>query len=224
MCGGGDGGAEATAQQSASQFQWQQEQAAIAAAKEAKRQADIKSGMGQIGDIYAGYDQGYYDNIANDYTNNYAKPQIALQQENDMRQAKFAQARSGLTVSSAAAKQFGDIALAYGQAATDAAARGQQIAQERRGQVEGSRRAAVAQLQSAEDPIGTMPSAQQAVTAYTASPAALAITDLLTSAANQASRAYANNIISGGSSGGSPLSFFRPNSAGGRGTAKVISS
>lgn len=221
------GGADAAAAQSQAQFAYQQQQVAEAAAKEARRQAAIKTGTKQVNDMYAGYDQSYYDGIANDYVQNYANPQIQVQQTHDMQQAKFAQARSGLSVSSAAAKQFGDIGRVYGQTATDAAARGQQMAQDRNTQVEGSRRAALQALQVANDPLSTVPNAQQAITGYSVSPAALAITDLLNSAAQQASRSYANNILSGNSGGGGNVysPFYgsgRGGSAGGKGTTRTI--
>lgn len=218
MCGGG--GNDAAAQQSAQQMQFMQDQQAKADAKEAQRQADIAAGTTKINEAYAGYTPQYFDEIARDYTTNYAKPQIDIQQGRDLRQAKFGLARNGISNSSAAATEFGDINTIYGQAATDAANRGLQLAQDRQSQVNSSRSAALSQLQAADQPYSTVANAVQGATAYRVSPAAVAITDLLTNAAGAVNRSYINNAYTGNGGGG----FFggSKSTAGGSGTAKVI--
>jgi hypothetical protein len=89
--------------------------------------------------------------------------------------------------------------------------------------VNSSRNAALQQLQAADQPGSTIANAVQSATAYKISPAAVAISDLLTNAAGAVNRSYMNNVYSGGNSG----VFYRPSqsyqaTAGGAGTTKVI--
>lgn len=218
MCGGG-GGSDAAAEASQQQMQFLMDQQKKADDKEAKRQSDITAGTQSINDAYAGYTPEYYAKIANDYFSGYAKPQIDVAQKRDQQQAKFGLARSGISNSSAAAKELGDIQSIYGQAATDAANRGQQMSQERQTQVNSSRTAALQQLQASEQPYATAANAVQNSAAYTVSPAAVAVGDLITNASNAVNRSYMN----GGFSGSGSSSFFggSKSSAGGAGTTKV---
>lgn len=201
-------------------MQFLRDQQEKADAKELQRQQDIASGTQSIDAAYSGYNQNYYDGIAQDYTQNYANPQIKLQQGKDLQQAKFGLARNGISNSSAAAKEIGDINTIYGQAATDAANRGQQIAQDRQGQVNSARNTALQQLQQAEQPGTTLANAVRGADAYKISPAAVAVTDLLTNAANSVNRAYMTNAYFGNGQ----TSFFggQKQSTGGQGTAKVV--
>jgi hypothetical protein len=223
MCGGG-GGAEASARESERQFQYQQEQQKLAERRELQRQQKLKEGTNQINSLYDNYNQSYYDNIVKNYVTDYTNPQIAQQEQRDAMQARFGLARSGILQSSAAAKQMGDIAQVYGQTRLDAASRGQQMAEGRRADIENNRRAALTALQASESPEIAVANATRNQQAYTVSPAAVAITDLLGNAANMARRDYMA-AQAGGNSGGVFSPFFgrtQGNQAGGKGTAKVV--
>lgn len=219
MCGGG-GGSDAAAEASQQQMAFLQSQQAKADEKELQRQNEITSGTQKVNDAYAGYTPDYYAKIASDYFNGYAKPQIDVAQQRDLRQSKFGFARNGTSNSSAAAHEIGDIQSIYGQAATDAANRGQQIAQDRQTQVANSRTNAIQQLQSSEQPLSTAANAVQNASAYTVSPAAVAISDLITNAANAVNRSY----MTQGYTGNGASSFFgsSKSSAGGAGTTKTV--
>lgn len=221
MCGGG-GGSDAAAQASQQQMEFLTSQQAKADAKEAQRQADITSGTNKINEAYSGFTPDYYAKIASDYFGGYAKPQIDVAQQRDLRQSKFGFARNGTSNSSAAAREIGDIQSIYGQAATDAANRGQQMSQDRQTQVANSRTNALQQLQSSEQPLSTAANAVQTSQAYTVSPAAMAITDLITNAANAVNRSYMTSGYTGGGSGGGGFFGNSKSTAGGAGTTKTV--
>jgi hypothetical protein len=223
MCGGGSAAAD-SARESERQFNYQQQQQQLAEQRELERQRKIKEGTDQVNSMYDGYNQSYFDGISNNYVNDFANPQIAQQEQRDALAAKFGLARSGNLQSSAAAKQFADIAQIYGQTRVDAASRGQSMAEQRRADIENNRRSTLTALQASENPEVAVASATRAQEAYTVSPAAVAITDLLGNAANMARRDYMA-AQAGGNSGGVFSPFFGRNqgqAAGGQGTAKVV--
>jgi hypothetical protein len=223
MCGGGSAAAD-SARESERQFNYQKEQQRQAEQRELERQQKLKDGSAQVNSMYDGFDQSYFDNIRNNYVNDFANPQIAQQEQRDALAAKFGLARSGNLQSSAAAKQFADIAQIYGQTRVDAASRGQSLAEQRRADIENNRRSTLTALQASENPEIAVASAARAQEAYTVSPAAVAITDLLGGAANMARRDFMV-AQSGGDSRGVFSPFFGRNqgqAAGGQGTARVV--
>lgn len=224
MCGGGGGSAARdSARESERQFNYQVEQQRLAQQREAQRQQKLKEGMAQVNSMYDQYGMSYFDNIRNNYVTQYANPQIAQQEQRDAMKARFGLARSGILQSSAAAKELADISQVYGQTRLDAASRGQQMAENRRADIESNRRSALNALQASENPeiaLGNMARPQDS---FTVSPAAVAITDLLGNAANMARRDYMA-AQAGGNSGGIFSPFFGRNQgsqAGGQGTTRV---
>lgn len=100
-------------------------------AEEAARQARIKSGMEEINNAFAGYDDAFYNERAADYMN-YAKPEIEDQYVDAMKDLTRALARSGNLNSSLAAQRRADLLEKRNKAEVDAARRGQGYANDTR--------------------------------------------------------------------------------------------
>jgi len=100
-------------------------------AEEAARQARIKSGMENINNAFAGYDDAFYNERATDYMN-YAKPEIEDQYVDAMKDLTRALARSGNLNSSLAAQRRADLLEKRNKAEVDAARRGQGYANDTR--------------------------------------------------------------------------------------------
>ena len=100
-------------------------------AEEAARQARIKSGMENINNAFAGYDDAFYNERAADYMN-YAKPEIQDQYVDAMKDLTRALARSGNLNSSLAAQRRADLLEKRNKAEVDAARRGQGYANDTR--------------------------------------------------------------------------------------------
>lgn len=144
--------------------QFEQQQAADAAAKEAARQARLNTGTQQINDIFsnANFNQGFY----NKYTNailNYQMPQL---------QDQYTQAQNKLTYDLARAGTLNSTAAGYAQglqtkenlneqAAIRASADQQTGAL--RNQILGEKQSAINQLYSTEDPTLAANTAQSMV-------------------------------------------------------------
>jgi hypothetical protein len=136
MCfggGGGDGGA------------------AQARADEEARQARIKEGVGRIDKEFSKFNEDYFNQRKNAYTN-FALPQVGEQYKQNQDQLAFSLARSGLGQSSESARQGGvlqrDNAMARQQVAEGATSE----AQKARQSVEDQRYNLVNQLQASSDP------------------------------------------------------------------------
>jgi hypothetical protein len=100
-------------------------------AEEAARQARIKSGMENINNAFAGYDDAFYNERATDYMN-YATPEIEDQYVDAMKDLTRALARSGNLNSSLAAQRRADLLEKRNKAEVDAARRGQGYANDTR--------------------------------------------------------------------------------------------
>jgi len=100
-------------------------------AEEAARHARIKSGMENINNAFAGYDDAFYNERAADYMN-YAKPEIEDQYVDAMKDLTRALARSGNLNSSLAAQRRADLLEKRNKAEVDAARRGQGYANDTR--------------------------------------------------------------------------------------------
>ena len=136
MCtggGGGDGGA------------------AQARADEAARQARIKQGTASIDKNFSGFDKGFYDNRAQAYVN-FANPQLSDQYANTQRNLTYNLARQGLTASSEASRNAGELQRQYNDARSQIAAKGLDAANDARQNVEQNRSELISQLYSTSDP------------------------------------------------------------------------
>jgi chromosome segregation ATPase len=135
MCtsGGGDGGA------------------AQARADEAARQARIKQGVKKIDENFSGFDKGFYDKRSQAYVN-FANPQLSDQYANTQRNLTYNLARQGLTASSEASRNAGELQRQYNDARSQIAAKGLDAANDARQNVEQNRSELISQLYSTSDP------------------------------------------------------------------------
>jgi len=136
MCfggGGGDGGA------------------AQARADEEARQARIRAGMSSIEQGFRGFDDGFFDNRARSYLN-YANPQLASQYDDAQDNLAYNLARSGLTASSEAARNAGELQRQYNTARATIQGEAMNTANEARRNVEANRSELISQLQATSDP------------------------------------------------------------------------
>ncbi|CAB4135530.1 hypothetical protein UFOVP291_35 [uncultured Caudovirales phage] len=143
MCtggGGGDGGA------------------AQARADEAARQARIKEGSANIDKNFGGFNEAFYNQRAKAYTD-YANPQLADQYAQTQRNLTYNLARQGLTASSEAARNAGELQRQYNDNRAQIAAQGLDAANQARGQVEQNRSELLAQLNATSDPAAAAASA-----------------------------------------------------------------
>ena len=143
MCtggGGGDGGA------------------GQARADEAARQARIKEGSANIDKSFGGFNDAFYNQRAKAYTD-YANPQLADQYARTQQNLTYNLARQGLTASSEAARNAGELQRQYNDNRAQIAARGIDTANEARGQVEQNRSELLAQLNATSDPAAAAASA-----------------------------------------------------------------
>ena len=216
MCGGSP--SDAAQQQAAQSQKWAEDQAAKAEQREAERQQRIQTGISSINQQFAGFDNGYYDNIRSKYQD-FVNPQIDREEERTRDKVKYGLARSGILDSSAGAKEFGDLSTTYDAARVDATARANDLAQNRRTQVEGNRSNIVSQLYASENPEIALQSAQRSVQSLNQVPSFEPITDILANAAQFASRDYMNQQYGTGSPG-----VFTPLFSGGssKGSGRVV--
>lgn len=82
---------------------------------EEKRQADIESAVGKIGEAFGRFDEPYYSKLKSDYLG-FAEPQIASQYEQARRQLAFKLARGPGAASSVGARATGGLGAKLEQA------------------------------------------------------------------------------------------------------------
>ena len=143
MCiggGGGDGGA------------------AQARADEAARQARIKQGTQSIDKSFSGFDDNFYKGRERAYVD-YARPQLNDQYTRTQQNLAYNLARQGLSASSEAARNAGELQRQYNDNAALIAGQGMDAANEARNQVEQNRSELLAQLNATSDPAAAAASA-----------------------------------------------------------------
>lgn len=133
---GGDDGSGATAQ---------------AQADAAAREARIREGMSQIEDIFAPYNDTFYDQMRGAYVD-YAMPQVNDQYVKGRNQLQYALARQGLGYSSVANDKTADLSSERALATNDVLQRGRDTANDARRDLERERQTITAQLQATADP------------------------------------------------------------------------
>lgn len=144
--------------------QFEQQQAADAAAKEAARQARLNTGTTQINDIFskANFDQNFYDKYTNAILN-YQQPQLADQYTQAQNKLTYDLARAGTLNSTAAGYAQGLLAKQnLNEQASISAAADQQTAG-LRNQILNEKQSAINQLYSTEDPTLAANTAQSMV-------------------------------------------------------------
>jgi hypothetical protein len=134
MCGGGGGG----------------DYAAQARADEAARQARIREGMGRIDQQFGGFNEAFYKNRENAYID-YANPQLDQQFKNQQNTLAYNLARNGLTASSEAARNAGELQRQFNLARSTIAGEAKNQSNQARQQVEQNRSELVNQLNATGD-------------------------------------------------------------------------
>jgi len=134
MCGGGGGG----------------DYAAQARADEAARQARIREGMGRIDQSFKGFDESFYKGRESAYLN-YANPQLDQQFKQQQNSLAYNLARAGLTASSEAARNAGELQRQFNLARSTVAGEAKNQSNQARQQVEQNRSELVNQLNATGD-------------------------------------------------------------------------
>jgi len=124
---------------------------ALIAQQEAEREARIRRGMDQINQIFAPYDEGFFDQQREAYVD-YAMPQVEDQFVDARNQLGFALARQGIAHSSEANRRAGKLAGDRGLAVNDVLQSGRDVANDARRDLERERQTITAQLQATADP------------------------------------------------------------------------
>lgn len=143
MCFGGNGGAKALAAQQEQQVQQARTDADLKAAK-------LKVGMGNIDSAFSGFDDNYFSNLAKDYEN-YAKPQLADQYEEQKKNLIYSLARKGNLNSSVYGDQQALLDRQNNTNLTGIAGTGQDYANQARRDVQAARNDVTSQLNSSYD-------------------------------------------------------------------------
>ena len=122
-----------------------------AAAQEAQRQANINTGMSQISDIFSKYNDNFYNQRAQDYTN-YAMPQLMNQYQQTRNNLTYALARNGQLNSGSAINRGSELNQQLNTNLNTVANTAQGAANTLRGQVSDARTNLTNQLIASSDP------------------------------------------------------------------------
>lgn len=139
--------------------------ASVAAQQEQARQGRITQGTQAINQAFAGFTPSFYQQRAQAY-DDFALPQLSQQYQTNRNQVGFNLANRGLTASSAANKQWSDLARSLGQAKQAVADTGISQAQQLQQSVEGQRSTLLNQLYQGADPAGAGASAVNVAAGY----------------------------------------------------------
>jgi|GEM_PF-6801358 len=192
--------ADAAEQQSAQQFQWQQDQAAQVAKDAADHRAAMASGLDSINKSYAGFDDPYYKGLQTSYLD-YANPQIQQNQATAQTALRSALANKGKLHSSTDAMQQGNMATTYGGIFRDAQSKSLDYANQQRDAVNAAKQSSISQMYSSESPDVGMQAAAGNTAALKTAPAYEPISGLLNQAAKYAANDYQNSLYNGQSYG-----------------------
>lgn len=219
MCGS-DSTAKANYALAVQSQRFQEEQVKKVEQRELERQKNIQTGLASIDQQFSKFDPSFYGQIESAYSD-YTAPQLAQAEKATRDQVKFGLARSGLSQSSSAAKQYGDLSENFGQARVDAAARGLELVNQRKDQIEANRAAITNQLYASENPEIALQSSQRAVAGLSSPSIMTPITDIIASASQFAKQDWMNNNYGYYNGRGVTGNYF--NSGGGQsGSGKVV--
>lgn len=124
--------------------------AGAAAAREARRQDNIRAGREAIDYAFGQFDEPFYQKTRDAYAA-YVKPQFDRQVDSATRQLEFALARGGIGNSSMAAEQRGNLAFDIGTQRQLLADQGEDVVAKQRRGIDDMRQGLVAQLQADAD-------------------------------------------------------------------------
>lgn len=118
---------------------------------EAERQARVEAGRQKIDEAFAGFDDAFYDQRAQEYAD-YAVPQLTKQYDRTRKNLTYSLARAGLLNSGTEAAKGGALDEELGQKYREVVDAGQGQANQLRRDIEGQRSNLTAQLQASADP------------------------------------------------------------------------
>jgi hypothetical protein len=144
LFGGGGGGASRDA-----------ERLAQKQANDIRSDADIKAeklrtGMANIDNAFAGFDDNYFAKLAKDYTD-YAMPQLQSQYDDTKKNITFALARKGNLASTTAGDQYGMLDRQNAFNKTDIEGKGADYAAQQRAAIQANKQDIVGQLNTTYD-------------------------------------------------------------------------
>lgn len=139
--------------------------ASIAQQQEQQRQNRIAQGTTAINNAFAGFTPTFYQQRAQAYED-FALPQLSQQYQTNRNQVGFNLANRGLASSSAANKQWSDLARSLGQAKQQIADTGISQAQQLQQGVESQRNTLLNQLYQSADPANAGASAVNVAAGY----------------------------------------------------------
>jgi hypothetical protein len=149
-------------------------------AREAKRQADIKTGNANIDSAFSQYSPEYYQKFTGTYQDNY-NPQIDKQHEGAVGRMTAALAGRGMLDSSVGAAKFGEAETARNDARLKVAGDAQVAAGDIKQKVAARKSDLYSLNQAAADPEGIAAQAVGASTALTGQPATSPLGDIFAS-------------------------------------------
>src|SRR5882724_1689147 len=161
-----------------------------------QQQADITKGLGQINQVFSGFDPQFYQQRAQAYYN-YALPYLQQQTQNQQNQQAFGLANRGLSQSTTARDQQAQLASYTGQQQQNIANTGSQQAQDLQSQVGQEQSNLISQLEASANPGATTQQALAAASRFAAPSAFPAIGNLFGNfasiyGANQQANQYNN--------------------------------
>lgn len=136
MCFGGGGGGD--------------KYAALARRDQQEREARVRQGMDKINSQFKGFNQGFYNQQAKAYED-YANPQLENQFSKSKENLSYNLARAGLTASSEAARNAGELQRQYNLGRSTIANEGLNVANRARQDVEQNRSELISQLNATGD-------------------------------------------------------------------------
>lgn len=156
---------------------------------EAARQSRINSGLSNINNAFSGFDEPFYKQRAQDYTN-FALPQAQTQFDTTRKSLAYSLARNGLSNSGAAVNENQALQTTRNQKVSDIVNEGQNQANQLRSNVSTQKANVVNQLESSSDPSLAHESALSATAGLSAPSSFSPIGSLFTDFSNT----YLNNL------------------------------
>ncbi|UUJ74518.1 hypothetical protein [Microcystis phage Mae-Yong1326-1] len=130
-----------------------QREAEEARAAEAARQQRIQQGRAKVDQAFAGFDDNFFAGRRQAVLD-YYEPELTKQFNDARRQMEFALARAGLTKSSEAGRQMGNLNDRFQVASADVARRAEDAVSRLRADVDNQRAGVISQLEATADPSG----------------------------------------------------------------------
>lgn len=164
-----------------------------AAAREAARQAQIASGTAAVNNAFTGFDDGYYNNIADMYKSHYA-PLIDEQYQTALRGLPY---QFASTQGSEYQRRVGELERDYQRQLVDNSSAATDFANQRRTNTENQRQALINQVTAGADPGTAATLASGAVKSLSAQPTFSTLGDLFAK--------YTGNVVNAAGINSQPM-------------------